>query len=381
MVFRNLFWLMVASSLPIAVLGQSAPKVAPVPGDPLELATGQIHAIDSPASRAAIVRILDHARDSYALRSAGRAYDLKVEFTVDSGGQTEYDGDWKMEDVFDPAQGLQWKAKAPGSYAITRIFSKGMFFGDETEDHIPLRLQEARAALFGPMPSAESVAHASIRVSKAIYKGAPLTCVLLSGPKGGLATPGRRWDETEECIDPQTGLLRTHSQVPGRYFAYKYSTASHFAGHVLPGKVIVTEGGKTVTEIVVKSLTELPASDPKLDPKLFTPTEEMKSKGHATEMAQAQKIWRFAGQGKPARGATIKPVCVFGLVTPAGQLVEAHSLQPSDPNSAVAVEDAKQINFSSPPFDPHPEQHFVFIIEKFVSSKQAKTGNVVSAPA
>jgi hypothetical protein len=71
---------------------------------------------------------------------------------------------------------------------------------------------------------------------------------------------------------------------------------------------------------------------------------------------------------------------VFGLVTSSGKLVEAHSLQPSDPNSAVAVEDAKQINFSSPPFNPHPAQHFVFVIEKFVSSKQAKTGNVVSAP-
>jgi hypothetical protein len=380
MVFRNLFRLIVASSLPLAALGQSAPKMAPVPSDPLELVTGEVRPVDSPAGREAIIHLLDRARDSYALRTAGRAYDLKVEFTVNSGGQTAYDGDWKMEDVFDPAQGLQWKAKAPGSYAITRIFSKGTFYGDETEDHIPLRLQEARAALFGPMPSAESVAHASIRVSKAIYKGAPLTCVLLSGPKGGIATPGRRWDETEECIDPQTGLLRTHSQVPGRYFAYKYSTASHFAGHVLPGKVIVTEGGKTVTEIVVKSLTELPAADAKLDAKLFTPTEEMKTKGHATEMAQAQKIWRFAGQGKPARGATIKPVCVFGLVTSSGQLVEAHSLQPSDPNSAVAVEDAKQINFSLPPFNPHPAQHFVFVIEKFVSSKQAKTGNVVSAP-
>jgi hypothetical protein len=376
MVFRNLFWLIVASSLPLAAFGQNAPKMAPVPSDPLELVTSEVRPIDSPAGREAIIHLLDRARDSYALRSAGRAYDLNVEFTVNSGGQTEHDGDWKMEDVFDPAQGLQWKAKAAGSYAITRIFSKGMFYGDETEDHVPLRLQEARAALFGPMPSAESVAHSAIRVSKAIYKGAPLTCVLLSGAKAGNTTQGRRWDETEECIDPQTGLLRTHSQVPGRYFAYKYSTASHFAGHVLPGKVIVTEGGKTVTEIVVKSLTELPAADPKL----FTPTEEMKTKGHATEMAQAQKIWRFAGQGKPPRGATIQPVCVFGLVASSGQLVEAHSLQPSDPNSAVAVEDAKQIQFESPPFDPHPEQHFVFVIEKFVSSKQARTGNVVSAP-
>jgi hypothetical protein len=54
-------------------------------------------------------------------------------------------------------------------------------------------------------------------------------------------------------------------------------------------------------------------------------------------------------------------------VTPAGELVEAHSLQPADPISAAAVEDAKQINFAaSEPTGP-PHQHFVFVIEKFIS--------------
>jgi len=50
--------------------------------------------------------------------------------------------------------------------------------------------------------------------------------------------------------------------------------------------------------------------------------------------------------------------------------VEAHSLQPTDPNSQAAVEAAKQIDFSSPaPIVGRPQQHFVFIIEKFVSSQ------------
>jgi hypothetical protein len=59
---------------------------------------------------------------------------------------------------------------------------------------------------------------------------------------------------------------------------------------------------------------------------------------------------------------------VFGLVTSSGKLVEAHSLQPSDPNSQAAVEAAKRMKFSTPaPRGERPQQHFVFIIEKFVS--------------
>jgi hypothetical protein len=64
----------------------------------------------------------------------------------------------------------------------------------------------------------------------------------------------------------------------------------------------------------------------------------------------------------------VQPVCVFGLITPSGKVTEAHSLQPSDPNSQAAVEAAKQMNFHTP-IAPgaRPEQRFVFIIEKFVS--------------
>jgi hypothetical protein len=61
---------------------------------------------------------------------------------------------------------------------------------------------------------------------------------------------------------------------------------------------------------------------------------------------------------------------VFGVVTPSGQVVEAHALQPSDPNSAAAVEAVKQMNLSSPArANSKPEQHFVFVIEKFVTSQ------------
>jgi len=271
-----------------------------------------------------------------------------------------------MEDVFDPKQGFRWTAQSPAAYAITRISTNGMLYGEETASYIPLRLQEARAALFDPIPSSERVARSSIRTSTGLFNGAQLTCILQSGSKtAASATPGRRWNETEDCVDPQSGLLRTHSQVPGRYSAYEYSDDAPPAGPVLPRKVTVTEAGKIVTEISVDSLTELSAADPSL----FVPTDEMKARGRAIGMAGAQKIWRDFGRGPFAPGATAHIVCVFGVVTPSGQLVEAHSLQPSDPNSQAAVEVAKHMRFSTQAPGVRAEQHFVFLIEKFVSSQ------------
>ena len=367
MVSKGMLRLIAAGGLSLATFGQTAPRMAPIPSDPLELVSGPIQAVDTSESRADILLLLARARDSYSLRNAGRAYDLKVTFTTNSGGQTEYDGAWKMEDVFDPQQGLRWTAKAAGGgFATTRIASKTAFFEDGTARTIPLRLHEARAALFDPIPSSENVAHGLIRTSTAVLRGAKVTCVLLSASGSAApATPGRSWEETEECIDPQSGLLQVQSQVPGRYYAYDYSNAPQLGDCLLPRTVTVTEAGKTVSKISVDSLSELPTADAGL----FVPTDQMTARGPANGMAGAQKIMRFYGRVPIPSGATVRPVCVFGLVTPSGQLVEAHSLQPSDPNSQAAVEAAKRMSFFAPtPTGARHRQHFVFVIEMFVSS-------------
>ena len=359
--------LLAASGLSLPDYARSAQKTAPVPNDPLEIVTSRIKTADNPSRRSAAVDLLGRARNSYALRSSVHAYDLKVTFEVNSGGQTSFDGAWEMEDIYDPQQGLRWTAKNGTAYSTTQIATSDMFYGQGTADYIPLRLQEARAALFDPIPTAAHVGRAAIRTSKAFFNGAQITCILLS--RSGIAaaaTPGRHWEETVECIDPKSGLLQMHSQIPGRYYSYDYTNASQFAGRTLPRKVTVTEAGKVVSEITVRSIEELPG----VDPSLFVPTEEMKTRGQSVAMAGAQKITRVIGRSPVDPGATIHPVCVFGLVTAAGELVEAHSLQPSDPNSQAAVEAAKQINFSNPtPIVSRPQQHFVFIIEKFVSSQ------------
>jgi len=357
--------LMLWACLPLMAFGQNTPKTTPVPRDPLELATGQIQAANTPASRETALQLLARARSSFALRSAGQAYDLKVSFTVDSLGETNYDGAWEMEDLFAPKQGHRWTATTPAGYNITAIATGGEIFGDGTASAVPLRLLEARGVLFDPIQSPSYADHGSIRTSTATFRGAAVTCLLLSRSRNtaNLAS-GRDWEETEECIDPQSGLLQVHSEAPGRYAAYDYSNAPQFGGHILPRSVTITEAGRVVSKISVESLRGMTPADPGL----FVATDAMKAKGPAVAMTSATKISRIQGQGPFTSAMTLHPVCVFGMVTPTGHLVEAHALQPSDPNSQAAVEDAKKIDFSPlTPAGSPPRQHFAFVIEKFIS--------------
>jgi hypothetical protein len=364
---RGMLHLMVWGCLPLVALGQNAPTTAPVPRDPLELATGQIQAAITPASRKEALQLLGHARSSFALRSASQAYDLKVTFTVDSLGKTNYDGAWEMEDLFAPKQGHRWTATTASGYTITSIAAAGEIYGDGTASAVPLRLLEARGVLFDPIQSPAYADRGSIRTYIASFHGTTVTCLLLSRSRNTVnLAPGRDWEETEECIDPQSGLLQVHSEAPGRYAAYDYSNAPQFGGHILPRSVTITEAGRIVSKISVVSLLGVAAPDPGL----FVPSDAMKAKGPAVAMTSATKVSRIQGQGPLTSAVTLHPVCVFGMVTPTGHLVEAHALQPSDPNSQAAVEDAKKIDFSPlTPAGALPRQHFVFVIEKFASQQ------------
>jgi len=362
---RGLSRLIVWGSLPLTIFGQIAPKIAPVPRDPLELATSQIQASDTPASRDAALQLLARARANFALRSARQAYDLKVSFTVDSLGQTNYDGAWQMEDLFAPGQGHRWTATAASGYTTTGIATAGDIYQDGTAADVPLRLLEARGVLFDPMQSPAYAQRGSIRMSTASFHGAAMTCLLLSRSRNTAAlAPARDWEETEECIDPQSGLLRVHSDVPGHYAVYDYSNAPQLGGHTLPRNVTITEAGRIVSKISVESLQGLTDSDPSL----FVPTDAMKAKGPAVAMTSATKLSRVQGLAPATSAVTIRTVCVFGMLTSTGHLVEAHTLQPSDPNSKAALDDAEKIDFTPlTPAGAPPRQHFVFVIEKFIS--------------
>ena len=332
----------------------------------MELAAGPVQTADTPASREAALQLLARARSGFAFRGARQAYDLKVSFTVDSLGQTNYDGAWEMEDLFAPGLGHRWTATAASGYTTTGIAAGGGIYQDGTASAVPLRLLEARGVLFDPLQSPAYADRGSIRTSTATFHGAAVTCLLLSRSQMKMLASGRDWEETEECIDPQSGLLLVHSQVPGLYAVYDYSNSPQLGSHILPRKVTITEAGRTVLTVSVESFQGLPVADPGL----FVPSEAMKAKGPAVAMTSATKVSHMQGQAPAGSAVTLHPVCVFGMVTPSGHLVEAHALQPGDPNSQAAVEDARKIDFSPlTPAGAPPQQHVVFVIEKFVSQQ------------
>ncbi len=361
---RGVLWCIV-SGLPAIALAQNAPRVAPIPRDPMELATGQIQSLATTAQRDSALQLLNRARNGYALRNLRRPWDLKVHFTVDSRGQTKFDGDWDMEDEFAPGQGLYWTAQSVAGYSIAGIFGANDTYAQASDSIIPLRLQEARAVLYNPLPPVPYASGGSMRTVETTFRGAPVLCVLLDRSRNVSRPAAQRgWDESEDCIDSQTGLLQMHSETPGRYTVYDYTNAPRLGSHVLPRTVLVTEGGRVVSTITVKSLESVSS----VDPSLFVPTDAMKAAGPAVAMTAATKISRIQGQSAVTPDMALQPVCIFGIVTPAGRLVEAHSLQPSDPNSDAALKDAEAIDFSPSMRPGQPQQHFVFVIEKFVSA-------------
>ena len=361
-------FLVVMAVLGLTVRAQySSPDGAftvPVPNDPLEVVTGPIRVADTPQSRQGALELLDRARENYAIRKSTDGYQLKASFTVNSGGATLYDGNWQMEETFVPQVGLRWNAQASAGYRTTGVSVKGQSDAEGSTDNIPLRLHEARAALLGPIATRQYAERSSIRTSAATFHGLSLTCVLLSATGGSPApAPGRLWEESEECIDPQTGLLKIHSLAPGWYEMFDYTDGPVLGDHKFPRKVTETEGGKTVMVLRVDSLTEPESADPRL----FAPTEAMAASSPGIVLGEARKISFVADRGS-SNGTAWDAVCILGVIAPSGKLMEAHSLQPGDPHSGAAVGLANRMKFSptSAPGE-RPVQRFVFVTEKFAA--------------
>ncbi|MEI9973712.1 MAG: hypothetical protein WDO73_17680 [Ignavibacteriota bacterium] len=165
-----------------------------------------------------------------------------------------------MEDLFAPKLGHRWTATAESGYTVTGLATAGKVYGDESANAVPLRLLEARGVLFDPLQSPTYADQGTIRTATAKFRGAVLTCLLLSRSRDGVhAASGRDWEEAEECIDPQSGLLQVHSEVPGRYALYDYTDAPQLDGHTLPRSVTIAEAGRTVSKVTVESLGGLSA--------------------------------------------------------------------------------------------------------------------------
>ena len=330
----------------------------PVPNDPLELVTGDAQPVQNAAQRAAATGLLKKARDASNVRAY--AYDLKTTFV--SSGASE--GTWSLEDT-SPSHGVyRWTAQGP-SYSVTSLYSHELLYGNQAAGTMPLRLAQVRAAIFftyqpfGP--------YATLRTATGSLNGAEVSCVLLShSGLNNLPAGPRRWEESEYCMDPKSGLLLRYSPVPGVFVSYDYTNALHFHDKVIPGKFTITIAGQTVAEANTESVKDPGA----MDPSLFQPAG-LEKIGVGSLMTRPWKVRTTAMPGSANTQGTLQFVVLDGMVTPDGQMGEVQvvassnsGLNPSALDQAAAFKGWQTAEDAQP--GATPLSHEVFFTVRFV---------------
>jgi hypothetical protein len=312
---------------------QAAPTVAPLPHDPLELATGPTAVPDTPEKRALLLNFLERARQNNAMHAPGTTpFSMKVSFNSvapNSATNSRNAGYGEVEETWLSATKWRWSARL-GDYSQLRIFYNGAAYDDKPRGSMPLRLQMVRNAVFWPVVG--DFAASLIRMATAKWEGIDVACILTSGRTNDATdTPGRRWEETEYCIDPKSGLLRTLSEAPGIYTVYDYSGGMQFHGRTLARQITVVEGGTTVLQIHLDSIEEANS-----DPSQFVPTHKMISRGPGAVMVGP---FRFPETVQVPSGysGTVQPVIIHAILDEKGKVLDAEAVPSSHPTLAAAA--------------------------------------------
>jgi hypothetical protein len=201
---------------------------------------------------------------------------------------------------------------------------------------------------------------AALRMATAKWNGTDVVCALLSGDEQASATPGRRWEEREYCVDPKAGLLRVYSEGPGIYTVYDYSDALQFHGRSIARQATIVEHGEAVLTIHLDALED-PAAP---DPSLFTPTKQMLAQGRGVILTPPVRFTELAAS--PAGyGGIVQPVIIHACIDPHGMVQEAESLQNSDLNLSNAAVLLVRHAAYSPSDGQVPTQKEAFIEVRF----------------
>jgi hypothetical protein len=208
----------------------------------------------TPEERAAALALLNSAREKSNVRAY--PYDLKTQFT--SFGSSPSDGVWNLEDISPDRQTYRWTADGPGFSALY-LRANGLQWGSDPLGNIPLRLAQAREAIFFQYSLVGR--YASLRLASGFLDGGQVRCILVrKGAGNRMLSGGRNWDETEYCAN-DAGLLVTYSPVPGLYFHYDYSSALHFRDKVIPGAFAIEQAGQLAVQAKTLSVTDAPGAD------------------------------------------------------------------------------------------------------------------------
>lgn len=344
----------------LALLGIAAfaiaqtPSIVPVPPDPLELVTGQTQVPSGPQQRSALVTLMGNALANHNLHMRGdNPFDIQVSFNA--AASTLYPaGQGRLEESWVSGQHWRWTATL-GNYSQLQIGSNSAVYGKNLAV-MPMRVKSLREALFAPLPGDGS--RLTLRSASVSLDGTPLTCILTSsGANQQVPANGRQWYENEYCIDPATSTLRISSIAPGMYVTYDYANGHKFHDHLLPGKIAITEGGSTVLEAQINSVTD---ADPS-NLTIYTPTAQMTAQGAAPVMEIPERFPQFFAA--PAGSLTaIQPVIVHATLNQQGRILEIEALQ-SNAYTAAALRMVMQQTFAGRPLpagaSPHLREAFI----------------------
>jgi hypothetical protein len=327
-----------------AALGQTNPP----PADPHELVTGEPKIVSKSGDRSAAMDLLGRARSNFYIRDAGAPYALKVSF--ETNGATKNEGSGTMEEFYDGQSQFRWTARLH-DVQLTRLGADHRVYGTNPAEPVPLRIQLIRSVLLRPV--LHDIAKFEIRAANVIYEGKPLTCFLLSYSLPPNPAP-RAWVEREDCVDPETGLLRMWSEAPGIYALYDYDGMA-FHGHLMPRQVSIYEEGRLAVQIHIESLEDAP----NLDANLFKPSAEMAEAGETFALSGAGRLGPLRVDPSDAPTSRFfQPVIVHAILDAQdGTVLDAETLQNSSDELGRAALDLVR----STSFDPTGFQQEMFI--------------------
>jgi hypothetical protein len=245
---------------------------------------------------------------------------------------------------------------------VINLFTGRLLYSSQPSGGIPLRLAQVRAALFFNYPAIGP--RSSVRTASGTLNGADLNCVLVGQTAvTKIAAGGRRWEESEFCVDARSGLLTTWSPAPGVYVLYDYSSAFNFHGKMIPDGFTITEAGRNVIEVRVESVVD-PGS---VDPAVFDPST-LSQTGVGPLMTPPWHIRNPAA--KTGANQTLAAVLVHGMLTPAGELTETEIVASSNTGlNQTALDQAAQqrtwrVEEANLP-GATPQSHEVFLLMEF----------------
>ncbi len=305
---------------------------SPVPVDALEVVIGPAQSVSTAEERAAAINLLTKARALSNVRS--RPYHLKTSFR--SMGSLPSDGAWTLDDISSDARIYRWTAQGPG-YSAVNLYTdttQGVMYSDQPTASIPIRLAQARAAIFFSFGGVSP--NSGLRTATGVLDGKVQSCVLRSiGPQSQSMTGSRSWLEDEYCVDQATGLLTVYSPQPGLYVHYSYSTAPNFHGVFVATGFEIEQAGRTILEAKTDSVTDPPdAKDP-----MFS-NAGLTAAGVGQGMTASRNVDMMPPTACFARGnpdacagtPTVQVVGLHGMISPEGQLATPRSRRRAYPN-------------------------------------------------